>query len=452
MSADPRRLAAVQALVDVDRGRDLEAVLERRLAGLADLQAEREVHELVRGVLQWRARYDHLIAHFSRRDATGDRRVRTVLRLALHELLTHERTPAYATIHQAGELLRSVRKARMVGYANAVLQAVRRHLEGAGDDPLSAVWPLFAAPGDLVGERARWWSMPEWLVARWTGRLGPEDTEALLAHTSGLPPVTLHVLPGADRDRVRGELAAVDLTTAPHPAHPRALVVEGRPDRRTLGAVLADRRDLLVQDAGAQGVVDWLTDDGRDLEDADAPVIDLCAAPGGKTAHLHALLGPDRLLVAMDLPAARLGRLRENRLRLALDGVTIVRADGLAPPFRQGSCDAVLLDGPCSGTGVLRHHPEGRWRLEPEMLETSGARLGRLARAAADLLRPGGRLYYATCSLEPEENETVVEAVLEGRPELEPAPADDGRWHRYWWPWRTGTDGFFAARLRRRRS
>ncbi|MBD3220044.1 hypothetical protein GF314_02280 [bacterium] len=340
----------------------------------------------------------------------------------------------------------------MVGYANAVLQAVRRHIDQGGGDPLLAVRPLFAAPDDPVGERARWWSMPEWLVARWTGRLGPEPTEALLAHVNGVPPVTLHVLPGADVDRARQELASMDLTTTPHPAHPRALVVEGRCDRRTLAAVLADRRDLLVQDAGAQDVVDWLTGDGRDLADLDAPVIDLCAAPGGKTAHLHAYLGPDRLLVAMELKAARLGRLRENRHRLALAGVAIVRGDGLAPPFRPGSCDAVLLDGPCSGTGVLRHHPDGRWRLVPETLATSGRRLERLARTAADLLRPGGRLYYATCSLEPEENETVVETVLADRPELEPAPADDGRWHRSWWPWRTGTDGFFAARLRRRRS
>ncbi len=128
----------------------------------------------------------------------------------------------------------------------------------------------------------------------------------------------------------------------------------------------------------------------------------------------------------------------------------MVLADGVQPPFRRGSCGAVLLDGPCSGTGVLRHHPDGRWQLNPESPGRHGLVLLELARQAARLLRPGGVLLYATCSLEPEENERVLAALLHAVPQLVPEPDAEGRWQRRWLPGQAPGDGFFAARLRRR--
>jgi 16S rRNA (cytosine967-C5)-methyltransferase len=128
----------------------------------------------------------------------------------------------------------------------------------------------------------------------------------------------------------------------------------------------------------------------------------------------------------------------------------VLLADGRRPPLRPGSLAAVLLDGPCSGTGVLRHHPEGRWRLRASHIERSAERLGELAAAAADLPAAGGRLLYATCSLEPEENDMIVDALLAGGAGLEPEPDEQGRWQRLWLPHQCGGDGFYAARLRRR--
>ena len=462
MSADPRRRAVLAALLAVRRGRSLDAALaqlRRRLGN--DHEAMAAAEELLRGVLQWQGRYDHLVARFSRRRPTDDPTVRGVLHLALHQLLTSRGVPAYAAVHQAGELLRAEGRRRAVGYANAVLQGIQRTVAAASTGtPLEAIAPLFDLPTDpddprhddpaVIARLAAWWSHPGWLVERWCARLGVTETARLLAHANTPAPVTIHVLPGQDPAVAAAALDDAGGACEPVPGFPRALRLVARHDRESLRRLLGSTGGLLVQDAAAQAVVDWLTDAGDDLVAVPGPVVDLCAAPGGKALHLRALLPADRLLVAMDRQPRRLGRLRENRDRLAPAGLPLLVGDGTRPPLRPGSVGAVILDGPCSGTGVARHHPEGRWRLRPATLEHNAERLLALARAAADLLVPGGRLYYATCSLEPEENEDVIARLLAERDDLEPAPDPGGAAQRRWWGWRRGTDSFFAARLRRR--
>jgi 16S rRNA (cytosine967-C5)-methyltransferase len=454
VSVDPRRRQALDALLAVHAGRSLDGALSRLRRQLDDPRAAATAEEMVRGALQWQARYDHLVRHFSRRPGALDPIVRSVLHLALHQLLTSRGVPAYAAVHQAGELARSRQRARAVGYVNAVLQSVQRLVEKQPDtaaDPLAAVHPLFT---DLAPPRAdylaTWWSHPGWLVERWCARFGDEATERLLRHANVPAPITLHVLPGHDPGHARALLDAAGAASEPVVGFARALQLTDRHDRGVLRRLLAEVPGLIVQDAGAQAVVDWLTREGQDLATADRPVIDLCAAPGGKAVHLRALVPAAAPVVAMDRHRRRLERVREHRERLALDGLPLLAGDGTQPPLQPGRAAAVLLDGPCSGTGVGRHHPEGRWRLRPATLERNGARLQALATAAADLLAPGGRLYYATCSLEPEENEAVITELLARRPDLLPDPDPDGRHERSWWPWETGTDGFFAARLRRR--
>lgn len=453
MKADPRRRLALAALLAVQRGCSLAAELQRLRRRLAGDQAAATAEELIRGTLQWQGRYDHLIRRFSRRRPPADPVVRGVLLLALHELLTSRRVPAYAAVHQAGELLHAARRPSAVGYVNALLQEVTRHLTAAvADDPSQALHGLFGpVDGDTASYLAAWWSHPRWLVARWCARYGEEATTALLAQANTPPPVTLHVLPGRDVAAASTALAALGCRTVPVTGFPRALRLAERPDRARLAGWLQAVGGLQVQDAGAQAAVDWLTREGADLAAVAAPVADLCAAPGGKAVHLRALLPPANLLVAMDLRPRRLVRLRENRQRLGQQSLALIAGDGTRPPLRPASCAVVLVDGPCSGTGVGRHHPEGRWRLQPADLRRNGDRLLQLARAAADLLLDGGRLYYVTCSLEPEENEDVIAALLAERSDLVPALRADGQYEQTWTPWRDGTDGFFAARLVRRR-
>jgi len=181
-------------------------------------------------------------------------------------------------------------------------------------------------------------------------------------------------------------------------------------------------------------------------------VVDLCAAPGGKSLELsrHAAL-----VVACDRSTARLERLAANIRRVEARNIAPVAADGLAAPVRL--VDAVLVDAPCTGTGTFRRHPDARWRLKPSDLAVMAATQQALLNAAAAMVRPGGLLVYSTCSLEPEENDEQVERFLAANPDwaLEPPPEltvspavlDGGRLRTL--PHRHGMDGAFAARLRR---
>jgi len=452
MSADPVRRAALTVLVRVAEGRSLAAELDAALAGLPPERgrpARGFLTELVKGTIGWQGLYDHLIRRLSRRHAPSDPPTLAVLRLSLHQLLACGGVPAYAAVHQAGELCRACGRPGQVRYVNGLLQAMVRRLDAAGGGAARALEPLCPDPRrDPVGHLAVRHSLPRWLVRRWLARLGAEETALLCRHVNRPPPLTLHCLPPADPGEAAAELAAAGWAVRRGRHHPRALVLEERLEREALRELLASRPHLIVQDEGAQCATSWLAAgiSGR--------LLDLCAAPGGKTFHLRALWPGPQAPVAMDLRRERLALLRETAKRIEARPLSVIIADGTSPPFRPESFDAVLLDGPCSGTGVLRHHPEGRWRLRPETLAANAERLLALARAGTVLLRPAGSLLYVTCSLEPEENEQVVTRLLADEPELELDPAPAGTTppgdRHIWWPQRTGTDGFFAARLRRK--
>ncbi len=445
MSAEVRRREALRVVQAVSKGASLEGELAAARRRLPPDVEPGFLVELVRGALQWQTRYDHLIIHFSRRHATPDPVVRTVLHLALHQLVGMPNVPAYAAIHQAGELCRAVHRSRATGYVNGLLQSCARALAARPGDVESALRPLYPDPTvDPAGHLATWYSHPRWLVERWLGRFGFVACEALLAHANVLPPVCLHVLAPHEPETALAALAEAGIAATPGTHHPRALVLAERPDRTTLLRALAATPGLIVQDEGAQLATAWLADDVH------APLLDLCAAPGGKTFHLASLLPADALVVAHDLRPRRLSLVCETATRLLEPRLRALAGDGTRPAVRPEAFATVLVDGPCSGTGVIRHHPEGRWRLRSGTLERNAERLRDLVLAAADLVAPGGTLYYATCSLEPEENEDVVDAVMASRGDLAWAPANDGASQHLWLPHETHTDGFYAARLRRR--
>ncbi len=226
--------------------------------------------------------------------------------------------------------------------------------------------------------------------------------------------------------------------------------------RSALGKVLEQDPSLIVQDPTVQEATSWLMEAAESLRGTDLenhPVLDMCAAPGGKTARLAAAMPGTGKVVAMDNRDSRVALLQQTVDRVNLDRIEVKTADGLNAPFEAGSFGAVLLDGPCSGTGVLRHHPDGRWSVNNRIPGRNGRTLRKLAHAAADLLAPGGLLMYATCSLEPLENEKVLEKLLNERDDLETVADSQNRWQRQWLPGENDSvagDGFFAARLRKK--
>ena len=411
--ADPR-LAAVTALARVES----HAAHAARLLGAA-APAERE---MVMGTLRWQLTLDHLIERHLRTPLTGlDARVRAALRLGLYEA-RRMRTPAPVAVAEAVRVTKTLAP-RAAGLVNAVL---RRAVAERWPDARDTALPLWLR-----------YSHPEWLVERWSSHLGEDATVAALA--ADQEPAPLYLLTAVSAvDR----LAAAGCVLQPHPAVAGIAAVSSGVEA-AVAALRVGRAYAMDPTAAAVA---------RVLPVAGGTVVDLAAAPGGKSLVLASERPGGRLLAA----DRSLGRALLMRANLALAGraSSVAVADAGAPPLRPASCGAVVLDAPCSGTGTLRRHPEIRWRLRPGDLGTLAATQRRLAHAAAELLAPGGYLLYATCSLEPEENAEVVRALLSADAGLEPDPHPDpaaGGWEREWLPQRTGSDGFYAARLRRRR-
>jgi 16S rRNA (cytosine967-C5)-methyltransferase len=281
--------------------------------------------------------------------------IRRHLQVALFQIRYLSRVPRHAAVHEAVELAKGV-SSKSAGFVNAVLRK-------------AADLPLPDNPG-LVH------SHPDWLVERWRARFG--NWRELLEADNAVLPVTARV----NRVKVKGGPDAVEIDGDPA-ADPRFAAGE-----------------LTVQDETSMKVAPLLA------PKAGERVLDLAAAPGGKTTHLAELMGGKGAVVAVDLPD-RLPLVREAAARLGLANVECLAADGATVAFRE-PFDAVLLDAPCSNTGVLARRPDARWRIREADIAACAALQRRLLENAARLLKPGGRLVYSTCSLEPEENRPAI--------------------------------------------
>ncbi|HLG41869.1 MAG TPA: RsmB/NOP family class I SAM-dependent RNA methyltransferase, partial [Planctomycetota bacterium] len=244
--------------------------------------------------------------------------------------------------------------------------------------------------------------------ARWIKQHGRDKTTEICRAGNAPLPVTIRVnrIRGTVEE-VRAELRNAGVESRPG-ANPWSLALEAPGDVTQLPGFRAGR--FQVQDDSAMGAV-------AALEPVDGELIlDACASPGGKTSHLKES-APESKVAACDVSMEKISRVGETCSRLGHAGVRLVCADMARPPFKRDSFDAVLLDAPCSNTGVLARRPDARWRARPNDLDALSALQGRLLSSALDLLKPGGRVVYSTCSIEPEENEHVVQRALQERPE-----------------------------------
>ncbi len=406
----PARRAAFDILRAVNAGRDdLPTLLAAARAHLDDPRDRALVAELTAGTLRWRGALDHLVARYSRRPlAKLDPPVLDALRLGAYQLLHLDRIPARAAVNETVELVKGARHDSAAGLVNAVLRAIDRDRGRLGLPPDPGSAGTRAAQLDHLSVTL---SHPRWLVERWLDRFGYETARAWATFNNGHAPLTLRANPLVmTRDALRAALEVEGVHAEPTRHASEGLIVRsGAP----LGSALAASGAFFPQDEASQLV-------GSLAAAAAGPrMLDVCAAPGGKTLALAAAAPEPGLVVAMDVRPRRLELLRRTKLLAEARAVRLVRADALVPLPFGAVFDLVLVDAPCSGLGTIRRDPEIRWRRAPEDLAGFAAAQRRMLDNAANAVRPGGRLVYATCSSEPEENDEVVDRLLAERPDLE---------------------------------
>jgi 16S rRNA (cytosine967-C5)-methyltransferase len=383
MPVSPARQAAFAVLLRVERE---SAYADELLhSGLLDdlSPVDRNLAtEIVMGVLRWRSLLDLTVAKLSFTPFRKlDLEVLTALRMGAYQKQFLSKIPSHAAVNETVELVKAAKKTSAAGLVNAVMRKIKRSGEGtaAGDDG-----------GDIAVL-----AHPKWLVERWIENFGIDQARLICQYDQRIPPAALRLSAQEDEEKLR----AAGIILEPGSLMRAARVVTSRDITAT---DLFRSGQIAIQDEGSQ-LVAALVGEGR-------RILDCCAAPGGKTAALASRL-PAAEIIAAELHPYRARLLR----RLApQDNVHVVTANALALPFAEAGFDRVLADVPCSGTGTLARNPEIKWRLKPEDLRDLQSRQTAILRAAMKHVAPGGRLVYSTCSLEPEENEQVIAACLEG--------------------------------------
>lgn len=432
------RVRAARALVAVDRRRrTLAAELEHARRDLDDERDRGLLMELTAGVCRWRAELDAVLEQCSARPlAAIDPETLATLRIALYQLRHLDRVPDHAAVHGAVEAAKALAGDRAGGFVNGVLRGYLR---------TQAAITLPALPGPEATRRQQLaylsvtCSHPKWLVARWIDRYGFAETLAWCTFNNQPPDVTVRMLaPDVDAVTWLGEhgVEAVRGAMVPEVARLAPGVLGGLSTEIKSALAIQDEGSALVAHVvGAQ---------------PGEHVLDVCAAPGGKSVVLWHDMQQQGVLVSGDIRPARLHLLRQT-LRAGGAPTRVLGLDATEPlPFGE-MFDRVLVDAPCSGLGTLRRDPDIKWSVTLEQLPAFAATQLRILQRAAEVVRPGGTLVYATCSSEPDENELVVEAFLQ----------EDTRYTRTPWtgagadpdgclrtrPVRDGQDAFFAARL-----
>ena len=387
----PARKAAFDLLMAVERGQSHSDGLLRGKAVNALSAPDRNLATaLVLGILRWQIRLDHqLQALLSRPNARLDPEILIALRLGAFQMLYLDRIPARAAIDESVEL------AKQAGhrYASGMVNAVLRKLASA---------PRFDFLEESAGELALAEAHPAWMVERWASFYGLESTRAICRHGQSQPALTVRI----ERPAVEAELTHAGIQLEPGELLTAArAVISG--DITATPAFHQGR--ARVQDEGSQLVAELAALASDSLNQKEKSVLDACAAPGGKTLIL-AERNPQARILACESSAPRLEQLRK-RLGGLGERVECRLADATALAEDQ-AFDLALADVPCSGTGTLGRNPEIRHRLRPEDLPRQAERQRAILQSALRAVRRGGRVVYSTCSLEPEENEQVVAAVL----------------------------------------
>jgi 16S rRNA (cytosine967-C5)-methyltransferase len=443
------RALAVDTLLNVEKRRAYaDILLDNALKkNVLSSQDRGLLTQLVYGTLRWRGKLDWLLGRIVHRPlADMDGYLRNLLRLTVYQLLFLDKVPDYAAVNESVELAKRYGGASAGGLVNALARRLLREKERLVAPDSNA---------DLIAQLSVSWSHPQWLVSRWLAYFGKEETAALLRANNQESPVVLRVNRlKTDRQSLIEKLRAAGLDATPAQRSPQAVQLRNASSIEQLPGF---QEGLFLIQGEASQLVGFLL--------APKPgerILDACAAPGGKATHLAELMDDRGEIIAADISARGIKKLEQNIRRLGIQSMRPLQADvcleltgAPALPY-----DRILADLPCSGLGTLRSHPEAKWhREEKDIVRLSGLQKKILDRLSS-YLKPGGTLVYSTCTLTREENEQVVEDflkrheefVLEAAADFLPESAKHMVRGNYFLalPHRDGTDGFFAARMRKK--
>ena len=401
--------------------------------------------ELVYGVLRWRERIDFIISLFSSiKPPKMERDILNILRLGAYQLLFLDRVPVSAAVNESVKLAKVIGQ-RQGGFVNAVLRAIDR-----GRDDIT--YPDLTT--DPIRHISIKYSHPEWLVRRFINEIGVDEAIRLCQANNEAPPLTIRANSTAiSREDLLLRLSGAGYDAAVAVFSPSALNLKGAGNVTAVPGFMEGL--FTVQDEASQ-LISFILD-----PQPGENILDACAAPGGKAGHIAELMADTGEVVALDVRLKGVKKIEENIKRLGLKSIKTKVLDAAKPlAFEEGEFDRILLDAPCSGTGVLRRHPEGKWQKREEGISELTGRQKTLIDNLSKYLKLGGVMVYSVCSVLKEEGEGVVDAFLASHKDfiLEPAlpkAADAGERlvcnrgffkvysHRY------GMDGFFAAKLRK---
>ena len=435
------RDVALEVLMQVDRANAWsDGSLKRTIAkNKLDSREAALATRLSYGVIQNKLLLDYYISCYCTQKAEKlESVIRNILRIGGYQILFMDKIPHHAAVNEAVEMTRRANRPKAAGMVNAVL---RKFVANWMNMP--------ALPGATADYLSVRYSHPRWLVERLMELLGPEEAEEYLRMNNEIVPTTIQTNTlKTTAEELEKELRHAGVTVEKHPWLPGCFEVSATGDLESLPAFTEGR--FMVQDAAARLVATIAQ------PVPDAKVMDVCAAPGGKSFALAIDMKDQGQIVSCDIHPHKLKLIESGAQRLGITSIRAAQADGREHHAAwQQTADLVVADVPCSGLGIIRKKPDIRYKNPKELAQLPAIQLAILENAST-YVRSGGTLIYSTCTVLPEENEAVTEEFLAKHIDFElesftlPLPIGKQKGHLTLWPQRFGTDGFYICRMRRK--